>query len=49
MKNVPVQAIFTGKNQWTPVVRVGDGDGIYGEQRNLSGDRLVSIVLSFID
>ena len=27
------------------IVRVGDGDGFYGEQRNLSGDRRVSIVL----
>jgi hypothetical protein len=26
-------------------VRVGDGDGLYGEQWNLSGDRRVSIVL----
>jgi hypothetical protein len=27
------------------VVRVGDGDELYGEQWNLSGDRRVSIVL----
>jgi hypothetical protein len=27
------------------IVRVGDGDGVYVEQRNLSGDRRVSIVL----
>ena len=27
------------------IVRVGDGDGFYGEQWNLSGDRRVSIVL----
>jgi hypothetical protein len=27
------------------IVRVGDGDGLYGEQWNLSGDRGVSIVL----
>ena len=27
------------------IVRVGDGDGLYGEQWNLSGDRPVSIVL----
>ena len=27
------------------IVRVGDGDGLYGEQGNLSGDRRVSIVL----
>jgi hypothetical protein len=27
------------------LVRVGDGDGHYGEQWNLSGDRRVSIVL----
>jgi hypothetical protein len=27
------------------IVRVGDGDGFYGEQWNLSGDRQVSIVL----
>ena len=27
------------------IVRVGDGDGLYGEQWNLSGDRQVSIVL----
>jgi hypothetical protein len=26
-------------------MRVGDGDGLYGEQWNLSGDRRVSIVL----
>jgi hypothetical protein len=26
-------------------VRVGDGDGLYGEQWNLSGDRRVYIVL----
>jgi hypothetical protein len=26
-------------------VRVGDGDGLYGEQWNLSGERRVSIVL----
>jgi hypothetical protein len=26
------------------IVRVGDGDGLYGEQWNLSGDRRVSIV-----
>jgi hypothetical protein len=25
------------------IVRVGDGDGLYGEQWNLSGDRRVSI------
>ena len=28
------------------IVRVGDGDGLYREQWNLSGDRRVSIVLS---
>ena len=27
------------------LVSVGDGDGLYGEQWNLSGDRRVSIVL----
>jgi hypothetical protein len=27
------------------IVRVGDGDGLYREQWNLSGDRRVSIVL----
>ena len=27
------------------IVRVGDGDGLYEEQCNLSGDRRVSIVL----
>jgi hypothetical protein len=27
------------------IVRVGDGDGLYGEQWNLSVDRRVSIVL----
>ena len=27
------------------IVCVGDGDGLYGEQWNLSGDRRVSIVL----
>jgi hypothetical protein len=27
------------------IVLVGDGDGLYGEQWNLSGDRRVSIVL----
>jgi hypothetical protein len=27
------------------IVRVGDVDGLYGEQWNLSGDRRVSIVL----
>ena len=27
------------------IVRVEDGDGLYGEQWNLSGDRRVSIVL----
>jgi hypothetical protein len=27
------------------IVRVGDGDVLYGEQWNLSGDRRVSIVL----
>ena len=27
------------------IVRVGDGDGLYGEQWNLSGDSQVSIVL----
>jgi hypothetical protein len=27
------------------IVRVGDGDELYGEQWNLSGDRRVSIVL----
>ena len=27
------------------IVSVGDGDGLYGEQWNLSGDRRVSIVL----
>jgi hypothetical protein len=26
------------------IVRVGDGDGLYGEQCNHSGDRRVSIV-----
>jgi hypothetical protein len=29
----------------TLLSRVGDGDGLYGEQWNLSGDRRVSIVL----
>ena len=29
----------------TSIVRVGDGDGLYGEQWNLSGDRRVPIVL----
>jgi hypothetical protein len=29
----------------TTIVRVGDGDGLNGEQWNLSGDRRVSIVL----
>jgi formate-dependent phosphoribosylglycinamide formyltransferase (GAR transformylase) len=28
------------------IVNVGDGDGLYGEQWNLSGDRRVFIVLS---
>jgi hypothetical protein len=42
MKNVPVQAICTGeifyrKNSMNSIVRVGDGDGLYGEQWNLSG------------
>jgi hypothetical protein len=27
------------------IVRVGDGDGLYGEQWNRSGDRRVSIIL----
>jgi hypothetical protein len=27
------------------IVRVGEGDGLYGEQWNLSGDRRLSIVL----
>ena len=27
------------------IVRVGDGEGLYGVQWNLSGDRRVSIVL----
>jgi hypothetical protein len=50
MKNIPVQAIFTGKifymlKSMNSIVRVGDGDGLYGEQWNLSGDRRVSIVL----
>jgi hypothetical protein len=50
MKNIPVQAIFTGKifyryKEMNSIVRVGDGDGLYGEQWNLSGDRPVSIVL----
>ena len=27
------------------IVRVGDGDGLYGEQWNLSGERRVSIIL----
>jgi hypothetical protein len=27
------------------IVRVGDGDGLYGKQWSLSGDRRVSIVL----
>jgi hypothetical protein len=31
------------------IVRVGDGDGLYGEQWNLSGDRRVSIVLMDLD
>jgi hypothetical protein len=49
MKNVPVQAICTGeifyrKNSMNSIVRVGDGDGLYGEQWNLSGERRVSIV-----
>jgi hypothetical protein len=30
-------------------VRVGDGDGLYREQWNLSGDRRVSIVLRDIN
>ena len=51
MKNIPVQAIFTGKRFYmcksrNSIVRVGDGDGFYGEQWNLSGDRPGSIVLS---
>jgi hypothetical protein len=50
MKYVPVQAIFTGKifyrlKSMNSIVRVGDGDGLYGEQWNLSGDRRVPIVL----
>jgi hypothetical protein len=46
MKNVPVEAIFTGKKM-NSIVRVGDGDRLYREQSqwNLSGDRRVSIVL----
>ena len=49
-KNVPVQVFFTGKifyreKSMNSIVRVGDGDGLYGEQWNLSGDRRVSIVL----
>ena len=50
MKNIPVQAIFTGKlfymyKSMNSIVHVGDGDGLYGEQWNLSDDRRVSIVL----
>jgi hypothetical protein len=50
MKYFPVQAIFTDKifyrlKSINSIVRVGDGDGFYGEQWNLSGDRRVSIVL----
>ena len=50
MKNVTVQAIFTGKifyrlKSINSIVRVGDGDGLYGVKWNLSGDRRVSIVL----
>jgi hypothetical protein len=50
MKNIPVQAIFTGKifymlKSMNSIVLVGDGDGLYGEQWNLSGDRRVSIIL----
>jgi hypothetical protein len=50
MKNFPVQAIFTGnifyrQKSINSIVCVGDGDGLYGYQWNLSGDRRVSIVL----
>jgi hypothetical protein len=50
MKNVPVKAIFTckifnRKTSMNSIVRVGDGDRLYEEQWNLSGDRRVSIVL----
>jgi hypothetical protein len=31
------------------IVSVGDGDGLYGEQWNLSGDRRVSIVLGNVN
>jgi hypothetical protein len=31
------------------IVHVVDGDGLYGEQWNLSGDRRVSIVLMDLD
>jgi hypothetical protein len=48
MKYFLVQAIFTGKifyrlKSMNSIVRVGDGDGLYREQWNLSGDRRVSI------
>ena len=48
-KNVPVQVMFTGKlfyryKSMNSIVCVRDGDGLYGEQWNLSGDRRVSIV-----
>ena len=50
MKNIPVQAIFTGKifyseKSMKSILRLRDGDGLYGEQWNLLGDRRVSIVL----
>ena len=47
-KNVPVQVIFTGKIFYRYKSMnsiVGDGDRLYREQWNISGDRRVSIVL----
>ena len=49
-KNVPVQVMFTGKlfyryKSMNSIVCVRDGDGLYGEQWNLSGDRRLSTVL----
>jgi hypothetical protein len=36
---------YTRKTSMNSIVRVGDGDRLYEEQWNLSGDRRVSIVL----
>ena len=47
-KNVPVQVMFTGKIFYRYKSMnsiVGDGDRLYREQWNISGDRRVSIVL----